>query len=184
MLSHRISQLTPPPRPIPLHVVCSALLGIIGGLGAIFLIVGAVAVIAFGGGFHPVAELRMALSTATAQGVVTNVTATNASVNDVTVYRYEFTFNTPDEQGITGQSYTTGWTRSEGDRVRVEYVPGNPTIARIEEMRLAQFSPWVFALTLIFPAVGAALFGAATAGGLRQVTLLRHGEIAGRRSHG
>ena len=40
MSSNRIAQLTPPPRQVPLSVVCSAMLGSTGGVGAGFLIVG------------------------------------------------------------------------------------------------------------------------------------------------
>jgi hypothetical protein len=48
----------------------------------------------------------------------------------------------------------------------------------MEETRRSQFTPWVFLLTMLFPAVGAAFFVAATVGGLRQVMLLRHGELS------
>lgn len=177
MLSNRISQLAPPPRRVPLRVACSAMLGITGTLGAAFLIMGMAFTWGFVGDFRPVDELRLALSTATTQGTITNVAATNASENDVPVYRYEFTFSTPDGQTVAGQGYSTGRTWSAGDRVKVQYVEGTPTVARMEETRLSQFSPAAL-FVVIFPLIGAAFFATATIRGWRQVTLLRHGEIA------
>jgi hypothetical protein len=178
MLSDRISQLASPPRPVPLRVACRAMLGIAGSLGAAFLVLGMAGVIAFGGGFHPIDELRLALSTATTQGVVTDVAATNATENQVTVYKYEFTFSTPDGQTVTAHGYATGRLWSPEDRVLVHYVPGKPAVAQMEETRRSLFSPWVFALTLLFPVTGAVLFVLAAVRGVQQVTLLRWGEIA------
>jgi hypothetical protein len=91
MLSNRIAQLTPPPRRVPLPVACSAMLGLTGGIGAAFLIMGMLFVWLF------VAD------------------------------------------------------------------PAAPL--------------WV-SFVLIFPIVGAALFATATVRGLRQVSLLRRGEVA------
>ena len=95
MLSSRIAQLAPPPRRVPLPVVCSAMLGQTGGTGAIFLTLGMVAV----------------------------------------------------------------W-------LSVDH--GTATLG-------------VLLFVLIFPIFGAALFVAATVRGLRCVTLLRHGALAGAR---
>ncbi|MFQ6102020.1 MAG: DUF3592 domain-containing protein [Anaerolineae bacterium] len=178
MLSNRIMYLTAPPRPVPLRVMCRALLGITGTIGAAFLILGLMFTLAFGGGFNPIDELRLALSTTTAQGTVTEVIVTNATENNVPVYEYHFTFHTLDGQTFTARSYATGRRWSPEDRVEVQYVPDEPTIATMEETRRSQFTPWVFSLVLLFPAIGAALFVTATLGGLRQVMLLRHGEIA------
>jgi hypothetical protein len=181
MLSNRISFLTAPPRRVPLPVVCSALLGRTGILGAIFLIMGLLSTWLFTSDFRPTAELWLALSTATAQGTVTGVNETNATENDTAVVEYHFTFVAPNEQTIAAHSYHTGWLYSPGDRVSVQYVPDEPTIARLEGTRLSTFSPWAL-FVVIFPIVGAAFFAASTIGGLRQVMLLRYGEVAGART--
>jgi nucleoid DNA-binding protein len=178
MLSNRIDQLTSPPRPVPLRVAFRAMLGLTGALGAIFLLFGMFFVWIFVGDLQPIAVARLALSTTTAEGVITNVDVTNATENGTTVYVYEFTFRTRDEREYTGRSYTTGQRWRVEDRVEVEYVPGNPTIARIEGARRSQFSPTVL-FVFLFPGVGAALFTAATVRGLQQVMLLRSGRIAG-----
>ena len=94
MLFNRIVQLAPPPRRVPLPVICSAMLGVTGGIGASFLIMGMLFVWLF--------------------------------VGDM------------------------------GAPLRVSFV-------------------------FIFPIVGAAFFMAATVRGLRCVTLLRHGAVAGAR---
>lgn len=180
-LSTRIDQLAPPPRPVPLPVTCRAMLGIIGGIGAIFLVSGLVSVLIFSSGFHPLDELLLTRAPATAEGIITKVTPTNSTVNDVPVYRYEFTFRTPDGKEITASCYTTGNAWSVEDRVLVEYAPSKPTVARVEETRLSQFEPWLFLMIFIFPATGLGLVVPSVVRGLRQTTLLRWGEVAGGR---
>jgi hypothetical protein len=78
---------------------------------------------------------------------------------------------------VTGRSYFTGKRWSVENTVTIEYVPEEPAIARIQGARSSTFAPWVL-FVLIFPAIGAALFGSAAIGGLRQVALLRHGMVA------
>ena len=118
-LSDRINRLAQAPRLVPLRVMCRAMLGITGGLGATFLVSGLVSVLIFSMGFHPLDELLLARGTATAEGVVTQVIATNSTENDVPVYRYVFTFRPPDEKEITTSCYTTGQMWSVEDRVLV-----------------------------------------------------------------
>ena len=178
MLSNRIDQLAAPPRPVPLRVACRAMFGLTGTLGAFFLLLGMLFAWIFVGDYQPISEARLALSATTTTGIITSVDATSATENEETVYVYEFTFRTPDEQKHTGHSYTTGWQWSVEDRVDVEYVPGNPTIARIEGARRSQFSPFVL-FVCIFPGIGAIFFTVSTIGGLQQTMLLRYGRIAG-----
>ncbi|MBN1438942.1 MAG: DUF3592 domain-containing protein [Anaerolineales bacterium] len=177
MLSNRIRRLAPPPRPVPLTMVCSAMLGITGSFGAIFLIVGLIFTIIFTRGYRPIDNLRLASSAKTARGIITGVSETNAIENDVVVYAYRFTFTARDERDYSGVSYSTGKRWSVEVPVIVEYVPEDPSVARIQGARISVFSPWVL-FVLIFPAVGAGTFLTAAVGGLRQTALLRYGEIA------
>ena len=179
MLSNRIDQLAAPPRPVPLRVACRAMLGRTGGIGAIFLLAGLLATWLFIGDIHPIAEVRLALSPATATGTITSVERTNTTVNDVTVYRYHFTFRTPNEETFTGQSHTVGQVWSVEDRVKIQYVSAKPSIARIAGSQLSTAPLWGVFLVLIFPGTGAALFLSATVSGWKQATLLRYGEVAG-----
>ena len=179
MPSNQIDWLATPPRSIPLPLACAILLKGVGTtIGAAFLIMGLAFALIFGSGFNPIDEVRLHFSPATAEGRIVDVAPTNASVNEEPVYQYEFTFRTPDEQEITGYGYTTGRQWRVEERVLVHYVPTRPTVATIEEARRSLFPPWAFLLTLLFPAVGAALFLPAQVRGLRQIRLLRHGQLA------
>ncbi len=177
MLSNRINRLAPPPRTVPLPVVCSAMFGVTGSLGAVFLIMGLVFTIVFTQGYRPVDEMRLALSQTTARGIITSVSETNSTENDVPVYEYGFAFTTNRGQELTGRSYFTGEQWGANSSVTIEYVPEEPAIARIKGARLSMFMPWVL-FVLLFPAIGALMFGWATIGGWRQVELLRLGEVA------
>ena len=178
MLSRRISQLAPPPRPVPLRLACRAMLGLAGGLGAVFMLVGMVFAWVLTTGFDPIGDLQLALKVETTQGVITRITETNTTENDVTVYRYDFSFRTPSEESFTGTGYIRGRRWSAEERVTIEYVPSNPAIARIQGTRRSMAPFWVILLVLIFPATGALLFFSATVGGWRQARLLRHGELS------
>jgi hypothetical protein len=177
MLSNRIRNLVQPPRSVPLGVVCSAMMGITGLFGAAFLILGLFFTLVFTRGIRPIDGLRLALSRSTASGMITDVVETNSTENDVTVYQYEFAFTTDREREMTGTSFSTGRIWSVEDRVTVEYVPEDPSIARIRGARASVFSPWVL-FVLIFPAVGAVMVGNAAVAGLRQAVLLRYGLVA------
>jgi hypothetical protein len=179
MLSSTIHQLAPAPRPVPLRLACRAVLGLTGGLGAVFLLFGMVFVWIFAGDFDPVSDIQLALSKETTQGVITRVSATNTNENDVTVYRYEFSFRARDEGSYTGASYRAGSTWSAEERVTIEYVPSDPDIARIQGARRATMPVWAAVLVFIFPAIGAVFFISSTLRGAKQVRLLRHGELAG-----
>jgi hypothetical protein len=177
MLSNRIHNLAPPPRPVPLPIICSTMLGITGSFGVIFLISGLVGTLVFTHGIRPIDEFRLARTRAIARGMVTGVYETNATENEVDVYEYRFAFTAQNEKEYTGTSYTTGRQLSVESAVTIEYVPGDPSIARIQGARISTFTPWVL-FVLIFPAVGGAMFISAAIGGWRQVMLLRHGKIA------
>ena len=181
MLSTRIDQLAAPPRPVPLSVACRAMLGRTGGIGAIFLLVGLLVTLLFIGDIRPIAEARLLLPSATTTGTITSVERTNTTVNDVTVYRYHFTFRTPNEETFTGQSYTVGQQWSAENRVTVQYVPAKPSIARIEGTQLSTAPMWGVLLVLIFPGIGAAFFLSATVSGWKQAALLKYGEVSGAR---
>jgi hypothetical protein len=151
--------------------------GITGRLGAIFLISGLAFTVAFTAGYRPIEELRLAFSRTTARGIITAVSDINATENDETVYAYDFSFTTRREQKVTGVSYSSGERWRVEDRVTIQYVEDAPAIARIQGARSSMFSWWIL-FVLIFPAVGAAMFGSAVIGGWRQAGLLRHGEVA------
>lgn len=177
MFSNRIRNLAPPPRPVPLPVICSAMRGTTGGFGAVFLVMGLVFTLIFTRGFRPMDDIRLALSKTTVDGLITRVVDPSATENDVPVYEYEYSFTTRREEAVTGRSYSTGRRWSAGSSIIVEYVPDAPVISRIEGTRTSMFSPWIL-FVLIFPGVGGALFLSAAIGGLRQVLLLRNGVIA------
>ena len=144
-------------------------------MGAPFLGFGMLFVLVFG--LRLGDELRLGLSSATARGRVIEAQHTTTSVNDVTVYRYDFAFRAQDGQEYTGHSYSTGQRFYADDRVIVEYAAGHPEAARIEETRLSAAPYWAMALMPAFPAFGAFLVLTAAIRGIRQVSLLQYGTL-------
>lgn len=182
MLSKRVTRLAPPPRPVPWPVTCSAMLGILGGIGALLFVFGLIFVLVFANDLRPLEEMRLANASAAARGKVIAVEETNSTENDVPVYAYRFEFKTRTEQTVTGRSYSTGQIYSVNDSATVYYLPDTPAVAWLEGTRRSEFEPFVGVIVLFVPAIGLALFVAAGVRGWRNVTLLRHGVITGARS--
>lgn len=179
-LSNRIASLAPPPRWVPLPVVCSTMMGLLGSMGAFLFLFGMIFVWVFVGDFRPLDEWRLARSTTTAEATVTQVIATHTEENEVMVYEYRFTFRTPAEQTINARSYSRGRLWEPGEVVTAWYVPDKPTVARLEGTRLSIFPLWAL-FVFIFPAIGLGFLLWSAISGLRQIVLLRYGEVAGAR---
>jgi hypothetical protein len=155
MLSNRIAQLTPPPRRVPLPVACSAMLGLTGGIGAAFLIMGMPLVWLFVA--DPAAPLSVLFlliipiagaalfAAATVRGL-RHVTllrrgevaaaqkisgrATNTSVNGQRVIEYTYEFRAGDWQIYKGVSRAIA-SEEISDEVGepVLYLPSNPAVS-------------------------------------------------------
>jgi len=113
---------------------------------------------------------------ATADGKVTSVVETGASVNRsrVRANHYEFSVSGYRHEGV---SYSTGSSVSPGETVMIEYADGNPSRSRIAGMRRAMFGPGVSFVTL-FPFIGFVFLYFAMRSGLKRNYLLREGLIA------
>jgi len=155
MLSNRIVHLAPPPRRVPLPVACSAMLGLTGGIGAAFLIMGMLFVWLFVGDpaaplwvlfvlIFPVVGVAL-FATATVRGLrhvallrrgevaaaqKISERATNTSVNDQPVIEYAYEFRAGDWQIYKGASRAIS-SEEIGNEVGepVLYLPSNPVVS-------------------------------------------------------
>jgi hypothetical protein len=100
----------------------------------------------------------------TAPGVVSTITKTGASENDVRIYVINYTFRpVGSPTRVVGASYTTGelmgkgmMPAAKGMPVTVEYRAGHPSYSRIRGLRSAMFGPGVL-FAMLFPAFGLSL---------------------------
>ncbi|TET55275.1 MAG: DUF3592 domain-containing protein, partial [Anaerolineales bacterium] len=176
MSSSRFLALAPPPRPVPLPLVCRTLLGTLGRMGSMFLGAGMLFVLAFGVRLGD--ELRFVLSSTAVRGTVVGAEATDTYVNDERVYRYDFRFRAHDGQDYAGQSYSVGRWFDTGDRVFIEYATEHPESSRIEGTWISPVPTSAMALMAAFPIFGAVLVVRSAIRGVRQVGLLMHGSLA------
>lgn len=77
----------------------------------------------------------------------------------------------------TGESYFTGQRYEEKQQAPVEYLKSNPSLARLEGGRWAEFSPWILLFVGIVPGVGLLLVAFSFPHNLRSVQLLRYGRV-------
>jgi len=108
-----------------------------------------------------------------ANGRVTRIESTGASVNEQPVEAYHYEYSVAGRT-LTGTSYATGGGAPEGAEITVEYDEGTPERSRIEGMRRAVFGPGAI-LVVIFPLVGFVVLYFATRTGIRRNHLLRDG---------
>lgn len=158
MLSNRITQLAPPPRWVPLPVICSTMLGLTGGLGASFLIFGMLPVwlsvsdppstpwvwlLVFsfpiiGAVFFTIATVRglrrviLLRYGEVASARTISERGTNTSVNGQPVIEYIYEFQADDGQVYSGSSQALS-SEEIGDEAGepVLYLPSNPHLSAL-----------------------------------------------------
>lgn len=169
-----------PPRRVPAQVEKAALGGsagcVVSGFGLFFGSFSLIFVFIFFP-WRLADELRLDAGGRTTPGEITHVAESNMEINDVKVWEYAFAFTLPDGRPRTGRCYTTGRRWSEGARVSVRYLRGNPEIACVEDARLSQ-GGWFGLFTLIFPLIGFGIVAGAILGRRETRRVLREGRMA------
>ena len=170
-----------PPREVPAPVVAVALGGgvprflpLFGlfffGLGLLFTWL-----------FFPwqfVDEWRLTVAESpTTEGVISEVSRTNMSVNKTKVLAYGFRYTPVGGPPRVGRCYTTGPRWGVGAAVTVRYLPADPAVACVEGARLSQ-SGLTGAIVIIFPLVGCTLVVWFVADRRQKRRLLREGLVA------
>jgi hypothetical protein len=180
-----VPALVPPPRDVPALVRASNLLGgFMNQFGWAWLGITGI----FVWFFLPNADVSGLYyfrgDLATVPGRVTASEETNFSENEVDVYAHTYRFATEDGVERDGVSYDTGRRLDAGAEVTVEYVPGEPSVARIRGMRRAPFGieGWGGAFLLgmlgLFTLVGVGFLAAGVRRGVKANRLLGSGRIA------
>ncbi|HTL81300.1 MAG TPA: DUF3592 domain-containing protein [Bacteroidia bacterium] len=108
------------------------------------------------------------------KGSITEMTQTNSRVNHQNIYKYVFSYKTPDGIARTGISYDTWWDINDGV-VDVEYLADEPQTARIVGMRGSEFSPFVALAGLMPFLIGLIFLIIVIRKGRKNVYLVRNG---------
>ncbi len=111
-----------------------------------------------------------------ANGILTEVYATNSEVNDRPVYAYRFTYNV-DGHIMEGESFGTFREQYEANLpVPVQYKSRNPQRARIEGMSSSMLPVWTI-FVCIFPLIGGMMIFSGLYQNIRALRLLVHGQF-------
>ena len=111
----------------------------------------------------------------TIQARITHVRQTRLEINDNRVYEYHYSFNSAGRQQ-RGSSDGYGGRYREGDKVALDYAPGDPGHSRIAGMDLG-LGGWPFFFALLFPLVGAGFIYAGLRQGVKGIRLLGEGSL-------
>jgi hypothetical protein len=169
------ARLLPPPRTLPASVRLEVLCGGLAVPGFLLLALLSPFAWLFAGQADLLSTLLSSRGVVVVEGRVTGVRQTRASVGGRRVFEVAYQFSAPDGAQRAGRSYTTGRRHEVGQSVRVEYLA--PELSRIEGARRTLFGP-VALVSLLFPALGAALAIVGVRSGARTLRLLRDGQLA------
>jgi hypothetical protein len=163
---------------------------LIGGyavfFGQVFFAIAILITLPFVLSTDPLGGLRLALARRTAPGRLVRVSRTDAAQLERRVIRYEYSFRLSDGRTLHGVSFSdrtwpgltsrdTEYPPDRGPAVPIEYDPYDPNISRIRGMRTSPFSVWTLAISLLFPAIGAAIAVSGIRTNLRRIHLLVSG---------
>ncbi|MCB9539372.1 MAG: DUF3592 domain-containing protein [Myxococcales bacterium] len=176
----RLAALARPPRNVPISLrIRLRLGGPLGIIGWSLLAFGGVFVVVFGA-LSESYDLAFAEHLPTVSGEALGWRETSTQVNDQPVVETGFVYEV-DGARYEGASYATAHGLSAGDPVTVEYLPGDPSRARIVGMRDATMPWWVTLICLPFPLIGLGFAFANLVRGGRTVRLLSEGRATGGR---
>ena len=169
--------LAPPPRHVPPSLRWRVLLGGVPAvIGWPILLVGGFLATMFVGNSELATAWRFSTELATTRGEVVRTEPTSSRVNGRRVHHVVFAYEV-DGRSFEGLCYSTGDRPAAGSEATVEYVPGEPTTARIRGMRTAAF-PALVAFVLVLPLIATVVIGIGWRRGRRRVHLLRCGNTA------
>ena len=167
-----------PPRTVPLCTWITVLFGgVLQQIGWFLLGFGMIFLYVFGLEADLSGLWMGLLDTRQATGVVTSIEDTNASENDYPVYALNYRYVAADGTKVEATAYSTGYYPDVGQRVAVEYLRGNPEVARVDGMRRTTFGPAAIVI-VIFPLIGAGLTFFGLLEGIRASRLLGIGRLA------
>ena len=114
----------------------------------------------------------------TVKGAISDIRSTNSSVNEETVYEYEYSYSTPDGGEHIGIGYANGSELGVGDEIDVKYKRDNQELSEVDSLRDSEFPGWIGFIVLIFPLIGIAMLYFGTKKTINAIRILSYGEIA------
>lgn len=148
-----------------------------GTIGLAFTLMGGIFVVVFG---------AVMLSTKTnvsdgdpiAPGIITKVDPTGTTINDQTLYKYYYEFQTPKGNNIKSHTKAFWGIAKPGDTIDIQYKPEQPEESRFADYTEEVFPAWIMLFLFIFPAVGLVLLFSAIRKAIRSIKVLKVGETA------
>ena len=169
--------LGPPPRRLSAGLVIRLRLGAAALIGAAVFGFGMIFWWVFAEPSFPFDDWALDKHAAEVVGSVTAVEATAARENNSRIYRYRFTFRTPQGGAVAGTCYWTGQVHKPGARAPVQYLADRPEVCRVKGLRRGKFGPWVMLVGLL-PVGGMTTFMVGTFLGRRRLSVLKYGQVS------
>ncbi len=112
------------------------------------------------------------------RGTIVDASGTSSYINDVQVFSYTYKYKTPDGEEHLATGYTTGNMQSVGNELPVYYNADEPWISQAEGLRNSTFGGGFTIFVWIFPLVGFIMFLSSIRKVIKQMQVLKVGELA------
>jgi hypothetical protein len=167
-------------RSVPLSIKLGILFGSFTlWFGMFFFLFGSLFMFIFGSGLSFSREMGLWNAKEYAQGYIRKVEPTNSYVNDAQVIKYLYSFRPDSTTGEEFASFGYGTVYyDEGELVTVRYLAENPHISEAVGLDTSSFPIWVLLILSIFPLIGLAFVIPGIVGGLKNIRILTHGQLA------
>jgi len=113
-----------------------------------------------------------------AKGIIVEASGTSSYINEVQVYSYNYKFETPNGEEYLSTGYATGNVFSIDNEVVVSYKRDEPKVSKADGLRTSTFGSGFTIFVWIFPIVGFIMFILSLRKVIRQLQVLRVGEIS------
>ncbi len=123
----------------------------------------------------PAYWLKIFQNWSTKSATITKVSDTNGSINEVTVYQYDYSFD-HENQTYHGIAFTTGKKFNEGTVREIEFNVNNPQESKMPDTRRTQFNRWLSLFVVIFPIIGLSFIYSSIKKSWKYLKLLKIGD--------
>ena len=166
-------------REVPFGIILTIFFSDVSSIiGVAFTAIGTLFLIVFGSFFFDSDSIKIAKDDPFASAVIQEITPTNTTINDELVYKYTYTFQTPDGEKHSGSDNHFLNGDSQGDTIIIQYAYANPNISMLTADDDSMIPWWIILLISIFPIIGILMIGFGIRKLKRSINILNYGETA------
>ena len=166
-------------RTTPLGIIIAIFFSdVLSIIAVAFTLMGSLFLVIFGSLLFDSSSLKISDDDPFASAVIQEISPTNTTVNEQTIYKYTYTYKAEDSKEYTGSDKQFIDSNSPGDTVVIQYAASDPTVSMIIKNEDAEIPVWIFLFLCIFPLMGIIFLIIGIRKVKRKITIINSGETA------